>query len=56
MNKQLWPLSLYLPNVTADNASLAFVAGLVTMAPPVLLYLNGQTYLEEGIASSGIKE
>jgi len=28
----------------------------VTMAPPVLLYLNGQTYLEEGIASSGIKE
>ncbi len=26
-NKQLWPLSLYLPNVTADNASLAFVAG-----------------------------
>lgn len=55
-NKQLWPLSLYLPNVTADNASLAFVAGLVTMAPPVLLYLNGQTYLEEGIASSGIKE
>ena len=52
----LWPLSLYLPNVTADNASLAFVAGLVTMAPPVLLYLNGQTYLEEGIASSGIKE
>lgn len=55
-NRQLWPLSLYLPNVTADNASLAFVAGLVTMAPPVLLYLNGQTFLEEGIASSGVKE
>lgn len=55
-NRQLWPLSLYLPNVTADKASLAFAAGLVTMAPPVLLYLNGQTFLEEGIASSGIKE
>lgn len=55
-NKQLWPLSLYLPNVTADKASLAFVAGFVAMLPPVLLYLNGQTYLEQGISASGIKE
>lgn len=55
-NKTLWPLSLYLPNVTADNASLAFAAGVVAMLPPILLYLNGQTYLEEGIAASGVKE
>lgn len=55
-NKQLWPLSLYLPNVTADKASLAFVAGFVAMMPPVLLYLNGQTYLEQGISASGMKE
>lgn len=55
-NKTLWPLALYLPNVTADNASLAFAAGFVTILPPVLLYLNGQTYLEEGIATSGVKE
>lgn len=55
-NKQLWPLSLYLPNVTADNASLAFTAGFVALLPPVLLYLNGQAYLEQGIAASGVKE
>lgn len=55
-NKTLWPLSLYLPNVTADNAPLAFTAGFVALLPPVLLYLNGQTYLEEGIAASGMKE
>lgn len=55
-NKELWPLSLYLPNVTADNASLAFAAGFVALLPPVLLYLNGQTYLEQGITASGVKE
>lgn len=55
-NKELWPLSLYLPNVTADNASLAFTAGFVALLPPVLLYLNGQAYLEQGIAASGVKE
>lgn len=55
-NKQLWPLSLYLPNVTADKASLAFVAGFVAMMSPVLLYLNGQTYPEQGISASGMKE
>lgn len=55
-NKQLWPLSLYLPNVTADNASLAFTAGFVALLPPVLLYLNGQAYLEQGIVASGVKE
>lgn len=55
-NKQLWPLSLYLPNVTADNASLAFTAGFMALLPPVLLYLNGQAYLEQGITASGVKE
>lgn len=55
-DKTLWPLSLYLPNVTADNASLAFAAGFVALLPPVLLYLNGQTYLEQGISASGMKE
>lgn len=55
-DKSLWPLALYLPNVTADQASLAFAAGIAALLLPVLLYLNGQTYLEEGITSSGVKE
>lgn len=54
--KTLWPLSLYLPNATGDDASLAFTAGLITMLVPILLYLYGQTWLEQGIASSGVKE
>lgn len=52
----LWPLSLYLPNITADKASVAFAAGIIMMLPPVLLYLNGQNELEQGISASGIKE
>lgn len=52
----LWPLSLYLPNITADKAAVAFAAGMIMLMPSVLLYLNGQTYLEQGIAASGIKE
>lgn len=52
----LWPLSLYLPNITADKASVAFAAGIIMMLPPVLLYLNGQNELEQGIAASGVKE
>ena len=55
-DKTLWPLSLYLPNVTADKASVAFAAGAVAILLPALLYLNGQTWLEQGIYASGIKE
>lgn len=52
----LWPLSLYLPNITTDKTAVAFSAGLIMLMPSVLLYLNGQTYLEQGIAASGMKE
>lgn len=52
----LWPLSLYLPNITADKAAVAFAAGIIVMLPSVLLYLNGQSYLELGISASGMKD
>mgnify|MGYP000846738284 FL=1 len=54
--RTLWPLSLYLPNITADKVSVAWAASAVAMMPPVLLFLAGQTYLEQGIALSGVKE
>lgn len=54
--KNLWPLSLYLPNITADNVNVSFVASIVMMMPAVLLFLWGQNYLEQGIAASGLKE
>ena len=52
----LWPLALYLPDIVQDKAAVAFAAGLVMMMPPVLLYLNGQGELEEGVAAYGVKE
>lgn len=53
---RLWPLSLYLPDIVQDKASVAFAAGLVMMMPPILLYLNGEGELEQGVAAFGIKE
>ncbi len=53
---RLWPLSLYLPDIVQDKAAVAFAAGLIMMAPPVLLYLAGQGKMEQGVAAYGIKE
>lgn len=55
-NRSLWPLSLYLPNITADKASAAFAASVIVLLPSVLIFLNGQDFLEQGISSSGVKE
>lgn len=54
--QSLWPLSLYLPNISAEQVSVAFTSSLVMMAPAVLLFLWGQEYLEKGIAASGLKK
>ena len=55
-NKTLWPLSLYLPNISMDNAGLAFVASVITLIPSLLVFMAGQNYLEQGIAASAVKE
>ena len=54
--QRLWPLSLYLPDITADKAGAAWSASVIMMVLPVLLFLVGQETLEQGIAASGIKE
>lgn len=54
--KSKWPLSLYLPNITADKVGVSFCASIIMMLPAVLLFLWGQSYLEQGIAASGLKE
>lgn len=54
--KDLWPLPLYLPEITAGKAGVAFAAAVIMMTPAVLLFLYGQKYLEQGIAASGLKE
>jgi|AGTN01.3.fsa_nt_gi ABC-type sugar transport system, permease component len=54
-DQALWPLSLYQTQVTQARLDIAFVASVVTVIPPLLLFLYGQTYLEQGIQSMGIK-
>jgi len=54
--KALWPLSLYLPNISLDNAGMAFAASIVTLLPAILVFFSGQDYLEQGIVASAMKE
>lgn len=54
--KTYWPLSLYLPQISTSNIGVAFIASVVMMAPSVCIFLRGQTYLEQGIVASGIKQ
>lgn len=54
--KALWPLSLWLPRVTGGKIGLALAASVVILLPAVLVFLCGQTELEQGIASAGLKE
>lgn len=51
-DKANWPLSLYLSNITVEDLGLAMVASLMMLAPPLLLFLTGQKYLEQGIGLS----
>lgn len=54
-SRRLWPIALYLPNIAEDKAAVAFGAALVTCLLPVLVYLNCQEELEQGVAASGVK-
>ena len=54
--KSLWPLSLFLPHVTSGRAGIALAASVVTLLPSLLVFLLGQSYLEQGITASGLKE
>ena len=54
--KELWPLSLYLPNIDLKQAGLGFAASVVALAPAVLVFLSGQDYLKQGIVSTAVKE
>ena len=55
-DKTLWPISLYLPTVTPENAGVSMVASIFMIIPALLIFLFGQKYLEAGIAASGLKD
>ena len=50
--KSLWPLSLFLPRIDDSNAGISLSASLAALIPAVFVFLAGQDYLEQGIASS----
>jgi len=54
--KSLWPLSLYLPNISLENAGIAFVSSVAAFIPALLIFIGGQDYLEQGIVASALKE
>lgn len=53
---RLKPLSLYISTITEDNVGVAFVAALIALLPPLLVFLCGRKYLEQGIAAIGGKD
>ena len=55
-DKSLWPLSLYLPEISQNRAGFAFAASVVTLVPSVFVFLLGQDSLEQGIVASALKE
>lgn len=55
-DKALWPLSIYLPNITLENADIAFTASAVTLIAAIIVFFAGQSYLEQGIAATAVKE
>ena len=52
----LWPLSLYLPNISLERAGPAFAGSLLTLVPAFLVFLSGRDYLEQGITAAAMKE
>ncbi len=55
-DKSLWPLSLYLPEISWMQAGFALCASLITLIPAAFVFVLGQDYLEQGIIYSGLKE
>lgn len=56
-DKSLFPLSIFLPDITAISKSgIAFVASVITFFPALLVFLGGQEYLEQGIMAGAVKE
>lgn len=54
--KELWPLSLFLPGISMEQAGIAFAASAVVLFPALMVFLAGQDYLEQGIISTAVKE
>lgn len=50
---QKWPLSVYLPDFTADTAGRAFAFSMFSIVPALIVFALGRNILAEGISISG---
>ena len=55
-SKTLWPLTLYLPEISLENAGQAFVASVISLVPTMLIFILTRNHLEKGIVASAVKE
>lgn len=55
-DKQLWPLSLYLPEIRLNRAGYAFAASFITLVPSVFVFAIFRDSLERGIIAGALKE
>lgn len=53
--KSRWPLSLYLPQIKAEQMGFALCCSFVSLLPPLLVFGMGQQYLEQGITAGAVK-
>ena len=54
--KNLWPLSMYLPEVKEGQMGFALCCSFVAVLPPLLVFGAGQQYLQQGIVAAALKE
>ena len=45
-----------MPSIGLENADVAFAASAVTLITAIIVFFAGQSYLEQGIASTAVKE
>ncbi len=50
---EMHPLSVFLSEINTGEVGVAFAVAVIYMLPPILLFLYGEEYLEDGITYSG---
>ena len=55
-DSSLFPLSLYISRISTENIGISTVSAFIMLLPSLLVFFYGQTYLEDGIKASGMKE
>lgn len=54
-DKALWPLSLYLPQISMEQAGFSCAASVITLCVSLFIFAIFKDSLEQGIISSGLK-